>query len=380
MAIRVKKLARELRCSPERVLGLLHFLGFDRYKSFMDMVADRPAAKVRQAHARGEVVTPFSPSGSAVTAKKKRTASAPAPKREVMPQMVGGQAEHGPLDVSVEDLGADRAPERSRQLDARAEEALRRAASLETEYQVRVRELAERESQLKSELDALKQDLDRKRQELDEALVQLSAREQAVAALESGGVPLVDLLAERGLRGRDEASRALAQLSAQRLLDGTLLSLRVFDPAAVRDILRSRLILAKGPLELDGVAVVTVAPDRAELPAGDALQRLKDALADQFLLSGLTRVVVVGGGPLWHRMLRGGLDPRVQLRLDPSSVRDVDAAVVDVDWADVVVLWGVTETDSALRTYSASDAVMVRLKDGGLLGLLSHVQSALSTG
>ena len=48
MAIRLKKLARELKTSPSVVLSALADLGYDRYKSEMDMVADPPADKVRK--------------------------------------------------------------------------------------------------------------------------------------------------------------------------------------------------------------------------------------------------------------------------------------------------------------------------------------------
>ncbi len=67
MSLRVRKLARELETSPDDVLRLLREMGYDRYRSPDDLVADDVVARVRRAGARsaGSRARPLSRTPSA---------------------------------------------------------------------------------------------------------------------------------------------------------------------------------------------------------------------------------------------------------------------------------------------------------------------------
>ena len=73
MALRVRKLARELERSPEDVLLLLKDLGYERYRTPDDLLADDVVARARKAARttppRARVPSPARPAPSSVRAK-----------------------------------------------------------------------------------------------------------------------------------------------------------------------------------------------------------------------------------------------------------------------------------------------------------------------
>ena len=392
MAIRVKKLARELRCRPEQVLSALSILGFDRYRSPMDMLPDRPADEVRRMARRGRL-----PEVEAPRKQPPQPARAPAPPPEddVMARLVPGVVpQRGadaqprspldtPLDQVVDSAGAQGTPTDA--VTEAASEAARAIRDEEARQQARARDLAARARELEAEAaqlreegaalraqrDALQAEIDRARQALDD-------RARALDALEAGGTPVARLLEERGLRGADEQGRALSALARARLLDPLLERLRVVDPAPVRALLRDRLLLVGGPVpDLDGPATVVVPEDRADIPGGSGLARLRDDLFGELLLSGLRRVRIVGGPPALLRLLRDGVDPRIDLDVVPGRRREADVARHDVAGRDAVLLWQVTPTPDARSVYDAADAVVIGIETPTLAGLLAGVRAGL---
>src|SRR5262245_61965780 len=86
MAVRVKKLARELNQSPRHVLGVLHAIGFDRYRSPEDMLPDGTVDKVRRATRDGVEPVPVPGLASAPT----KTAPRASTGDDVMAKLVPG--------------------------------------------------------------------------------------------------------------------------------------------------------------------------------------------------------------------------------------------------------------------------------------------------
>lgn len=413
MAIRVKKLARQLRATPEVVLVALSDLGYSKYKNPMDMVADTAANKVRalarkqglpKVRPRTEPAparpatsrSAVAPPGRAQTPTPARTATskpsstrAPSSPRSVMSSLVPGTvpAHDDPLDVPLDQLARGAAdPAAPAPAGGSTVDRARAIAEEEKSLQRRSQALAERARALEAEQERLVEDRRRlmaevasARAEVDALKDELDARASGLDALEAGGLPLSDLLTDRGLRGRDEWGRALEALARARLLDPLLDRIRVIEPAAVHRVLRDRLVLAAGAHEdLAGVALVTVPSDRAEIPDAAGLGQLRSDLAGEFLLAGLTRVRIVGGGPILVRLLRGGLDPRVELDLVPAVRREAGDARRDVADVDALVLWGVSESEEAAQVYAESSAEILRVSlDGGLRGLLAGVRLGL---
>jgi hypothetical protein len=204
--------------------------------------------------------------------------------------------------------------------------------------------------------------------------------ERDLVLADPGGVSVVSVLQGRGLSGPDEMERALGALASARALRDVLPRLRVDDPQALAALLRDKLVLV-GSVVPDGalgaVATVVVAPQRAEVASLDAVRRDVTRLGELLLLHGLRRLVLVGGRPLWHRVLREHIDPRIEVRLVAGRTRTAEDAASDVARADLVVLWGVEAEPAADRVYGTSRATVVRLFGEGPSDLVRAVEAAL---
>lgn len=425
MAVRIRKLAKEVRRTPEEVLGVLHALGFGRFRSVEDQVSGPVEAKLRQGLADGvaplPVEVPDRSSGSSgpaettleamgegrpdlmatlvpgVTRQGARVPSARSPARAAPPRSRPPQVASPatppprpapsapPVDVDGEHaaLAAERA----------ALESQRRAlASERAVFEARQRELEDLRLRLDGRSRALEA-RDHALQQLDTALTAERAALEAERAAQAGGqaatgsasagaVPLLDLLEARGLRGADEFDRALVALAGGRHLRDVLWALQVVPADVLTGVVDDKLLLTSGPVPEAlgrGAAVVQVAPERADVPGGAALQRALDDLAGALLLHGHRRLLVVGGLPRWQRLLREGLDPRLEVRAVPGGPRAQGAAHDDVAWADVLVLWDVVPTAEADAVYRTAKVLVVRPEGPALRDLLGAITDGLLT-
>ncbi len=448
MAVRVRKLAKELNRSPAEIIGVLHAVGLTRYRSADDMLPTQAEERVRHGVRRG--VTPLHvelldrPDDLAEMARGAATggddmmarlvpgvvragASAPAPRaaaveRPAPPRPPGATglgappppagrpvpavrtlaqrpAEHRPAPV-VEEPPRAMAWDGSRGISLDAE--LRTIAAERAAIDSHRRGLDSERAILAAEQQALELDrqryeaqlraMDGERAALDALSAALEVERAALAAERdalttqvsraraAGGIALVDLLEERGLRGLDEQERAIGALAQSRVLRDTLWSLRVEQPDALRKLLTERLVLVDGPPPESVArahATVSVAAERAEVPAAAALQRLLAQLGERLLLAGLRRFVVVGGKAVWHRLLKDHLDPRVELRSQVARSRDAAQAAGDLERADLVLLWGVDVSPAAHAVYTAARAEVIEVDDCGLAELVAAVVSRL---
>ena len=367
MAIRVRKLARQLGRDPDDLVELLQIIGLSRYNSPNHMLPAHAEDALREAVRKMPARRRPTP----------RPAPAPRPspmKASVMESVVPGVQ---PLERDSSPV-APRPPVQPRptEPDAKTKAARARLAQ-ETEALERVREevSAEREA-----LAAERARLESQRAELTAEIAatrrERSALRERIDALEATRQEdrtfLSFMLHERGLRGMDECERALAALAERRQLRPILELLRCDRPDRVVDVLSQRLVLVGGEVPSglpETLAAVSVAPDRADVPGERDLSRALARFGEILMLHGLRRLTVVGGRPAWHKTLREGLDPRVDLRFI-ASAGDIGALVHH----DLCVLWGV---DAQVEPEPAARGLIVRVDGDHLLSLLTGVEEFL---
>jgi len=343
MAIRVRKLARQLKRPPVELLGILKSLGFDRYKSPEDMLSGTVEKKLRTAIREGVRPVPV----IAERVRKKPVESAPAPTGGLFPGVVrqhDGRFDAPPQSAPPQSVLPQSAPPPSvTPSEPSGPDPAVLRATLEAERAVveanRRALVAEREA-LAAERSAL-----------------LSRASQPTEA-----VGLATVLERRGLLGADEAERAIRALAGSRRMAEVLPYLSVTDPEALLRWLQDVLVLVDGtpPEALANEAMVSVSSERADIPGAVVWRRLASTLSEKLLLNGARRVLVVGGSVRAHRLLRQGLDPRVDIRFRPCTEIVAADAEADVTRTDAVALWNVHEHEAATEVYDTGRALVAR--------------------
>jgi len=394
MATRVRKLARELHGTAGDVLGVLRDLGLERYRSPEDMLPAAAVDKVRGAWRkakRGPPVAVAAPTPSrrgrprqvpddlmsqlvpgVVPVARQKSAPVPARRRvdasleeiadqpETIPDRAAVEADRAALETDRAVLETDRA---ALETDRAALETDR--AALEDARSLLEQQLADVETRSEA--------LEERRSAI------LEAEERAkVAGFQSAS--LTEVLEDRGLRGVDEFERSLGALAQAWRLRELLPFLVTQNRVAMLEALRESLVLVGGdvPEALPrGRAGVQVAPDRGELPGWESLRRDMGRVGELLLLNGLCRVVVVGGHPTWQRLLREGVDDRVDLRFQQAAPRAGEEAESDLGRIDAVVFWGVEVPEELESAYAGSRLLVVKVGGDDLPGLARVVCAAL---
>ncbi len=351
MGIRVRKLARELRTTPGDVLGLLQELGFERYTTAEDMVSDIVASKLRKARRATTNGHPHLMVANGTARPRNGSASRTEQATDLMAKLVpgvrrdtGGDDRHSPPPArsprppaAASAAPAAQSSERAA-LDAAKGELARARQALEAERAALEAERAAVEI-ARNQIEAERTALSEARAELESARAFSAESEQVPLAAESpSGLPsnpseeregvssMLDMFDGRGLRGIDEAERALAALAGARTLGRLLEQVRVREPDVLQRLLWERLVLVGGPdvpEELDTPTVV-VSQDRADIPGAVELTRRCSLFSEQLMLSGYTRVAMVGVARRWQPLLRARLDPRITLTFRPGPLAKAD--------------------------------------------------------
>ncbi len=116
----------------------------------------------------------------------------------------------------------------------------------------------------------------------------------------------------------------------------------------------------------------------------DNARAVKDVL-DACRSRGLSRLVIVGGSPTVRQELERLVPSELELRLvDGTKARPLDQARADLQWGDVVLLWGATELHHKVSNQYQDSATgpwkrkLVHVPKRGiaqlLAGLLTHLQ------
>lgn len=116
----------------------------------------------------------------------------------------------------------------------------------------------------------------------------------------------------------------------------------------------------------------------------DNARAVKDVL-DACRKRGFSKLVIVGGSPTVRQELERLVPSELELRLvDGTRARAVDQAKADLQWGDVVLLWGATELHHKVSNQYQDSATgawkrkLVHVPKRGiaqlLAGLLTHLQ------
>ncbi len=411
MAIRVRKIARQLRRSPDDVLEWLHALGFSQYRTPDDMLPAHAAAAVRVAAKRaGPSIPRHAPTPTRVVAgaqsarassgKVQRGASDPMSALVPGVDRLGGPESHKARKLPDQKTGAGKlAGSRPASVPSSPDAEARHPPAQQESASVSPAATAERQAlvQVGAELDARAAQLgaDRARldQERESLQTELQATQQERARLREQlrraetepdeASFVVYQLIQRGLRGMDEFERAIGSLADSRQLRQIVELLRCDRPERLSALLQQRLVLTGGevPEGLPGtLAAISVAPARADLPGKVQLDRALARFGEILLLHGLRRIAVVGGRPAWHKILREGLDVRVELKFPPPPPRTVEQARSDVSRTDLVVLWHADDSpvrDAEHSGYSDGRGIIVVVQGDHVLSLLTAVEEQL---
>lgn len=419
MAVRIRKLAREVDRNPVELLGVLHALGFQKFRSADDMLSPDVEAKLRRALQKGVrpvelpesvVVRPDAVEAVAVSrvdvmaalvpgiVPAGRSAAPPAsptaPGARPAPRPTPATAAAAPVRSAPARVPSDLSPSEHEDpavlsTERAALDSVRRALSSEravldaerSQLELESARVAARERSLAAQQEALRElqaSLERERAGLDaerHALDDLRTRSAA-----SASVGLEDLLEARGLRGMDEYERAIVALATQRVLRDVLWSFRVDAPDHLRRLLEDRVVLVAGQAPeaaTRGAAIVAVAPERAEVPDAVTHDKRLARLGEQLLLRGWRRLLLIGGRPRWQRLLRHGLDARIEVRVAPAGPRTPDMAHEDVRWADVVVHWAAEVGAEAEAIYGAARPSLVKVEGTTWTAFLSAFHASL---
>jgi hypothetical protein len=169
----------------------------------------------------------------------------------------------------------------------------------------------------------------------------------------------------RGLLGEDEIASAL-----RALLDGhraaELLRIRVAEPDRLEELLWERiLLLGEDEPPPPGVVAVRVPPERSEGRQSSANRAAMSRFSTACLVHNVKCIVIVGGSPAYHRTLRDGLDPRLDVRLIPGNRR---GRVPPVPTADIVILWASTILDHSVSAQFPQGVVIPHRSVARMLG------------
>ncbi len=156
---------------------------------------------------------------------------------------------------------------------------------------------------------------------LSEAQAELAQLKARIAELEGelrqppGETALVEMWRQRGVRGADEVRRVVQSLGQERTWHKLEAFLRLDRPGSVERLLGNQLVLlcSDNCATGEGFAVLEVEAARCEACGGYGLNAASKGLSEALLLQGIRHVNVIGGSLFGRRLLRGGLDPRVDL-------------------------------------------------------------------
>jgi hypothetical protein len=398
MAIRIRKLAKEIGCTPEDVIALLQRhqqRGYDdpekQIPAAVEALVRRHAKELASAAARGLSVparptpkaAPRGPElkdgfedamlGADYVARRHADAEAdaealraamsgvrpigrpPAPgggsravaapaagastvvasgaSKRPSPPPVGAAANRSPAAASgarAELVLAERLQAAEAALaDARAEASALRGSvdTLRSERDAALQAAARAEDAL-AEADAHRRSLSRELSERDAVRAPTALRE---------------VFERRGLRGDDEIALALRALVDARRTAEVLDAVYLSDPRALEDVLWSRLLLVADGEEVPaGLVPVRVPSERSEAPESSPNRAALTRFSTACLVHGARKIVIVGGSPAYHRVLREGVDKRIDLRLVDGTRR---GSIPQAQAPDFVFVWAPTLLD-----------------------------------
>jgi hypothetical protein len=114
---------------------------------------------------------------------------------------------------------------------------------------------------------------------------------------------------------------------------------------------------------------------------GSDNRRAEAALLEACRGAGVQRLVVVGGSPAVREELRDALGQALSLRLvDGTERRSLAQARFDLEWGDLVLLWGGSELDHRVSTLytGAAQALRRKLVHASKRGVAALLEAAIT--
>jgi len=400
--MRIRKLAKDLETDEFALMELLRSLGHARYTDPEQQLPGAVEAQIRR-HARSlpklapPVVLPTprprveegvepdlalfekamssvkrigaqpKPAARPPAARLPVPVAPPAPPIEVPRGRVPEITAPKPAPVKVTLAAPPPAAARARPAAAAAPvgpDAALRARS--ADQAVRIADLEARVAAQEARISALTEAAEAAEARATTLAAALADAEQAPPA---AGEPTVATLRacfeQRGLLGEDEASSALrAILEARRVAE--LLRLQLVDPSALESFLWERvLLLSEDEPPPPGIVAVRVPAERSEGRQSSANRAAMSRFSTACLLHNIKCIVIVGGSPAYHRTIREGLDPRLDLRLVPGNRR---GRIPNVPSADLVILWASTILDHSVSAQFPDGVVVPHRSVARMLG------------
>lgn len=241
--------------------------------------------------------------------------------------------------------------------------------------------------ELKQELDAIKSDLESRKGLLARSLdttESLASHSQALRnrleALEAeeqrrrAQLSLESVLRQRGLTGEDERVAAVSALIETRRWPQISAQLKPIDQQLLIATIDRYVLLHCGGTDCPvppSIATVQVSRTRCELCGGHGQRVAMLRFSEGLMLHGIRRLAVVGGTPSFQRVLRDGLDSRIECRLllgDDDPGEQPPRLVID---------WDPLELGREFPRLSAGGARVIRVRDRSLADMLDAVREHL---
>ena len=291
-----------------------------------------------------------------------RTAKpAPKPQKAQRPTVHSG----GGSRNRREDVLAEQVRDLQKQLDT----ALDSQRMFKSELEQARTELESRKGLLAQTLDTT-ETLASHSQALRNRLETLEAEEQRRRA----GLSLESLLRSRGLTGEDERSAAVRALIQTRRWPQISAQLKPLDQEGLTALFERYVLLHCGHDDCPtpaSIATVTVSRRRCELCGGHGQRVAMLRFSEALMLHGIRRLAVVGGTPAYQRVLRDGLDRRIECRLllaDDEPGESPPRLVVD---------WDPSGRTRDLTRVLSGGARRIQVRDRSLAGMLDAVREHL---
>ncbi len=195
-------------------------------------------------------------------------------------------------------------------------------------------------------------------------------------------------LAERGITPPDSRQRARTALAEAKIINPKKARMSDTKLERAEAALAERFFRVCGApacmavANASGLEPLLVEPKtHCQRCGGSDNQRMVEEFLEAFQRRGMRRMVVVGGSPSVWEELEARLGAAVELRIvDGTGRRTGDRARHDLEWADLVLVWGATELHHKVSEHytSAPPALNRKVVHVARRGVSSLLAEAIS--
>jgi hypothetical protein len=198
-------------------------------------------------------------------------------------------------------------------------------------------------------------------------------------------VAIDELLERLGFSGDRARQEARTTLDDAKLTNPKKQRVSLDKEAGIRELLAGRFTRScsraacKQAAERDGRTVLEVPNKDCEYCGGQENRAEIDRAIKELARRGIARVVIVGGSPATHEELTRLIGERLDVRLiSGTDRRNGTAARGDIQWAQLVVVWGGTELDHKVsKLYTDGKAAhVVTCAKRGIASLAATIMDA----